>query len=346
VVDGDEQVSSGPIFLIGSMGSGSTLLRLVLDAHERIAIPQETSVMRLVAAHKWVPTWAHGDKWYGRLGMSEAQLDEELRGFYGGLFERYAQAQGAQRWGEKTPGHVWYMRQIGALFPDAQLVGIVRHPAAAAGSVSTRFGNWSYPDAVEHWRVANRQMLFEGSQLGERFVLCRYEDLVTHQEPVMRELLDWLGEPWSETVLAHHEAQRAKGAPAVVDGGTRPTDAVDPTRLARWRDTQDEQQRALVARRCAKWAQFFGYDVDQGLPVAPLVDPPGGERTYLATGTQLQARKAQFAGRLKFDPPPRPVAEQPLKPKVIAGAGQVSSRGTAQKVRRRLASLQRLRPGR
>ena len=33
----------GPIFIMGAMGSGTTLLRLMLDSHERIAIPVKQS---------------------------------------------------------------------------------------------------------------------------------------------------------------------------------------------------------------------------------------------------------------------------------------------------------------
>ena len=31
----------GPVFIIGAMGSGSTLLRLILDSHDNIAIPRD-----------------------------------------------------------------------------------------------------------------------------------------------------------------------------------------------------------------------------------------------------------------------------------------------------------------
>ena len=34
-----EARGGGPIFIIGCMGSGTTLIRLILDSHENIAIP-------------------------------------------------------------------------------------------------------------------------------------------------------------------------------------------------------------------------------------------------------------------------------------------------------------------
>src|SRR3954463_2747471 len=79
-------VSPGPIFILGSQGSGSTLLRLMLDSHENIAIPQETGFLRLVAAHRWVPYWEFGDRWAERLGLTPEDLDRRLGEFYGGMF--------------------------------------------------------------------------------------------------------------------------------------------------------------------------------------------------------------------------------------------------------------------
>ena len=34
--------------------------------------------------------------------------------------------------------------------------------------------------------------------------VCRYEDLVSRPEPVLRELVTWLGQDWSQDLLHHH----------------------------------------------------------------------------------------------------------------------------------------------
>ena len=128
-----------PIFVVGSSGSGTTLLRLVLDSHPHICIGPETAIMRLVKAHRWVPYWRDGDQWWRRLGLTEEELDLELRNLYGGFFERLARRQGKQRWGEKTPMHVWHMDEIDRLFGDAVFIGTVRHPAASIASTVNRF---------------------------------------------------------------------------------------------------------------------------------------------------------------------------------------------------------------
>ena len=67
--------AGGPVFVVGAMGSGTTLTRLVLDSHPNLAIAQETGLARLLVANEWVPFWKFGGEWYGRLGLQREDLD-------------------------------------------------------------------------------------------------------------------------------------------------------------------------------------------------------------------------------------------------------------------------------
>jgi hypothetical protein len=156
--------------------------------------------------------------------------------------------------------------------------------------------------AVAHWLRANRELVNQGTRLGERFVLCRYEDLVLEPEKTLRELFDWLDEPWQPQVLQHHEVQRDKGAPQVVDGRTRSDDPVDTERVAKWMTGLDVDDRELLRREAGAWADFFGYDVDGALPTGPLA-PPQSTRERLITGTELAARREAGNWDVDFTPP-------------------------------------------
>src|SRR4051794_10977537 len=248
----------GPIFILGSQGSGSTLLRLMLDSHERIAIPQETGFLRLAMAQQWVPYWNFGGEWHTRLGLSDAERDARLAAFYGGLLEEYAAARGKQRWGEKTPFHVWHVELALRLFPDASFIGIVRHPGGVASSLHGRF-RYPWRKAVAHWVRNNTRLVHEALARPDQFTIVRYEDLVAEPERVMRALLDRLGEPWSANVLAHHEVQPRSGTPRVVEGHTRSDAPIDTERANRWTTTLDDNARRRLATRTTPLAEFLGY---------------------------------------------------------------------------------------
>jgi hypothetical protein len=285
------EATGGPVFVVGVMGSGTTLMRLVLDSHPNLAIAQETGVARLLLANEWVPFWKFGGEWYGRLGLQPEDLDVELRAFYGGLFERFATERGATRWGDKTPFHTWHIARLSRVFPDAVFIGTVRHPAAVASSLHDRFG-YSWEAAIQRWMRSTKELILRGSQLDGRMALCRYEDLVTQPELVVPELISWLNEPWSDEVLSFHEVHRQRGTAREVEGLTRSDRPMDASRIAQWTNSLDADVSRLL-RRTAALATLLGYDLEQPMPVAPLgSSSPGG----IATGASIEGLITRSSG--------------------------------------------------
>jgi len=312
VADANPRAASGPIFVVGGMGSGTTLLRLMLDSHPNIAITPETGFARAYLANKHIPFWRFGGGWYRQLGITDEEMDKRLHGFYDGLFTDYARGQGKQRWGEKTPNHVWHMDRLATLFPDAVFVGLVRHPGAVVASLKERF-HFSFRRAASYWRRMNAELLAQGEQLGGRFALCRYEDLVLRPEPTMRELLDWLHEPWSAQVLEHHVVHQQRGT-GKVEGRTRADDAIDPERVSKWRSSLTAKERTKLGQSEALFARFFGYDATDPTVLAGWGH--AGPPRLFVTGEQLEQRRKVAAHQL----PPRPAkppAHRPLEPTVV-----------------------------
>ena len=306
----------GPVFIVGPMGSGTTLLRLIVDSHDNIAIAQETSIMRAYLAHKWIPFHRHGGDWYGRLGWSDAELDERMREFYGGMFERFASQHGKRRWGDKTPWHAWHIREITRLFPDAVVLATVRHPGAVASSVSGRF-RLTWRGAVSHWVNTTTELVARGRELGDRFLLVRYEDLVTDPDTTLREVFSWLDEPWSDRLLTHHLVHEERGTPSKVEGASRSDDPIDASRIGTWLDRASAEDLAILREKTGRLAAFYGYDLDDPAASAPMtVD--GSPRRRTLTGTDLRARRAQFPELTELDEPMTPwVGNQMLTPKTL-----------------------------
>jgi hypothetical protein len=274
-----------PIFVLGATASGTELLRLALNGHPDISIGPETAIMRLVKAHRYVPYWRFGRRWWERLDLTEEDLNLALRDFYGGFFEHIARTRGKRRWGEKTPLHVWHIDEIAAVFDDAVFVALVRDPNATTASLVARF-EFDAALATTTWLRMNQVLVHDGAKLGERLVLLRYEELVHEPEPVLRELLEWLGEPWSPAVLEQFESR-------------------EPDRAAHHALTQGELDS--VRTRTRDWARFFGYGDDRLVPAS-------SRHRYLLTGSQLAERRDAFAEELDLRRPPRPPHEGVFKP--------------------------------
>jgi hypothetical protein len=295
---------SGPIFIVSAMGSGSTLLRLILDSHDRIAIPQETGFMRAYNAHQFVPLKWSGRNWARRMGWSREELDAELAAFYARIFSRYAERTGKQRWGDKTPLHTWHVDGMARLFPDAVFIGIVRHPGGSVGSNMNRFGH-SFKRAVTHVGKYDREIARQADRHADRFAIVRYEELVLRPEPVLRELLGWLGEPWSDHVLEHHVVQTGRAEKLIVEGKNRIDDPIDVSRIDKWHRLMPERQRAALGRRLGRLAEFYGYSMADPAVLEPLAADGG----FVIRGSDVAARIDRFAALDLRAEPEWPLAE-------------------------------------
>ncbi|MEA2468841.1 MAG: hypothetical protein QOJ57_2967 [Thermoleophilaceae bacterium] len=250
------------------MGSGTTLLRLMLDSHERIAIPHETGFMRAYNAMQFIPFKWTGRGWAERLGWKKDDFDGRLREFFDDMFMRYAEDHGKERWGEKTPLHTWHINSMKRVFPDAVFVAIVRHPGAAVTSSVRRFER-PVERAAYHYERYNKEIVRQAEKLPRRMILLRYEDLLLRTEPVMRELLAWLGEEWSDAVLEHHVVQGTREHKRV-EGKTRPDESRDPSRISRWDTTMPEADREHLSGQVARLGELFGYSMTDPEALAPL----------------------------------------------------------------------------
>jgi hypothetical protein len=170
------------------------------------------------------------------------------------------------------------------------------------------------PRATWHWLGTTREMVRQAVALGDRFALIRYEELTRDPEPVMRALLDWMGEPWADSVLSHHEV--AADRPRVAEGGTRTADAVDAGRIDRWRRWLDEDRRREVMAQAGEWAQFLGYGADPSDALEPIA-----AEGPLVLGSDVDRRRAAYPA-LDYSAPPRPRRDDLLLSKKMRRAAK------------------------
>ena len=141
-------------FVVGVNRSGTTLLRMMLDAHPELTMPPEThfvpELIDVAEAGEATPeallaTITKQREW-GDFGLTEEQLldafgaieplnaGDALRAFYA----LYAERIGKPRWGEKTPIYVKSIRKIHRALPEARFVHVIRDGRDVALSIRDR----------------------------------------------------------------------------------------------------------------------------------------------------------------------------------------------------------------
>jgi hypothetical protein len=221
-----------PFFIVSAPRSGSTLLRLVLDAHPRLAVPPPGWLFDLVYPY----LYSYGDlaqspnlhalaedmlqtptvgKWPVKPdahALAGAAREPSFAGLYEALHLAYAQAEGKQRWGEKTPRNSFWIDEIRALFPDAQFIHIVRDGRDQAIDISDSL-LWPYSvySGAYLWqRYVNAVRESSGRLPADAYLEIRYEDLCAAPESEIRRLCGFLREDFDTRMLAPHETRSAR----------------------------------------------------------------------------------------------------------------------------------------
>lgn len=191
-----------PIFVVGCQRSGTTLLRLMLDSHPEIACGPET---RFLGSFEAIT----GSEWHriSRFGHSREYWLMKMADFFSSFQEDYARSRGKRRWADKTPLYAMHLEFILELFPDAQIVHLIRDVRDVTASHRSAFGYRAALNAPRKWsRYITEARRVGMPLLGTQYLEIRYENLVRDAEETMRGLLDYLHEPWDEAVLHYEDA--------------------------------------------------------------------------------------------------------------------------------------------
>jgi hypothetical protein len=248
--------SSGepPIFVIGTHRSGTTLLRLILDSHSRIACPPESF---FIASLEQVLRDAKALEGLQAMGFDREHVVSRLRETTSYFFERYAAVHEKVRWADKTPSYVDCLEFLDVLFPDARYLMIFRHGLDVACSIANMgirevepfidtCGGDRHAGAARYWAVQCEKMLLFQSQHRKESLELRYEELTTQPETVMRRALGFVDEAWEEQVLRFHESPHDHWI-GLQDSKAASSTGFEP-RIGTWRSKPQDVIDAMLAQ--------------------------------------------------------------------------------------------------
>jgi hypothetical protein len=244
-------VSAPAPFVVGVPRSGTTLLRLMLDAHPQLAIPPETNfIPRLVRAwrrldrrgaseedkrakafevlrrhRRWADWNVAEEALRRRLARTPLTLGDAARS----LHLEYGERVGKPRWGDKTPMYLRDMTLIQEALPEARFIHLLRDGRDVAVSwTEVSWGTETVLEAAEEWVTRIRKARRSSRRLVPgTYLEVRYEDLLAEPERVLRRVSEFVELPWDSRMLDYHrtagerlsemagELERRRGAAAI-----------------------------------------------------------------------------------------------------------------------------------
>jgi len=246
--------SNDPIFLVGAERSGSTLLRLVLSHHSRIAWLNEFeySVDMIDSPDHWPDAdpyheWLRTHRIFQASGLrcEGDTYPEIVRGFL---------SQFAQRSGRPIVGATVHRNfdRLLRLWPDARFIHILRDPRDVARSCigmgwagNVYAGARLWIDAEQTWG-----RLIDQADPSRR-IEVRYEDLVRDPDRALRPVCAFLGVDYEPGMLEI--------------GATTTYERPDPSFAEQWRRKLTDAEIRLVESRVGDLLASRGYE-PSGLP--------------------------------------------------------------------------------
>ena len=250
-------MSDAPLVLYGALRSGTTLLRLILNAHPAIGCLGERDFM-LDALRPGGdglvldPEVLRESRIFLSSGLTLPQVE--------GGREAFDALHAEDRARHGKPHHVLVMHhRVGTLLklhPGARIIHLVRDPRDVAHSSigmgwagSTWFG-------IDHWiRTETDWDRHAGALPDDQVFLLRYEDMLEAPEETLTRLCAFIGVDYDPAMLSFPE--------------TSTYEPLDPRLAWQWRRKQSRDEIADVEHKAGALLAARGYDLSDVPPRAP-----------------------------------------------------------------------------
>ncbi len=261
-------ISETPAIIVGgSVRSGTTLMRTMLDSHPQIAAGPESWLFVYQANHELLAQeYSFGLEELEAMRGRSAGLSQFIDLFFG----TYARRMGKARWAEKSPANVTRLKYIWTHFPRAKFIHMIRDGRDVVCSIQSqhkRLRTEGVPAASR--TLSNRLKMWKSHvrtgmrwRSDERYFEVRYEDLIEAPRETMGAVLEFLGEPWSDDVMRAHSIQgnhphirKELGTPEV-------RQPIFGTSVGRWRKDLAEKDARYCWRKEGALLTALGYRDD------------------------------------------------------------------------------------
>ena len=271
-----QSTGEDPVFVCGALRSGTTLLRLMIDAHPQLSNPGEMDFLfEPPLDGDGVPDmarYAHElsfNRVFKKCGLKLAEglsHAEQVRAFV----EQLAVP------GKKLSINIHrHFDRVPAIFPGAKFVHLLRDPRdVAKSSIGMGWAGNVYC-GVDHWIDSEKSFETLETRIGaDRVFTLKNEDLIRGPQESLARLCAFLGVAYDSRML-DYPAHTTYSLP-------------DPKLVEQWRANQSDREIALVEGKLGSMLTARGYAPSGVAPVSP------------GAMARIGLRQGNRLGRLKF----------------------------------------------
>jgi len=238
--------SERPVFIVGMPRSGTTLVEQILNSHPDVYGAGE--LVEIAIMSRELQESLNSTTRYPEIlaSIDQKTLDQCAQRYLDHLNEKET---ASSRVVDKLPGNFFHLGFIQLLFPNARVIHCTRNPLDSCLScyfqdflqnldwcfdldniTSYYFG---YEKLMKHWQTV----------LSIPIINVSYEELVSDQEKVSRQLIDFCGLEWNDDCLNFHKTKRFVST-ASYDQVRKP---IYKKSVARWKNYQSHIEPFIKA---------------------------------------------------------------------------------------------------
>ncbi len=286
-----------PIFIFGSKRGGTTLLRMVLNGHPELHIPNESHFLLPIINHKYNDLNALSDEEIdfilssvlsgGRFDTWKTSLTEiqqllynhigtspSLKQLLNEIFTYEVSKYNKVIWGDKTPEYTSQLDQFHEKLAPIQGILIVRDGRDVAKSLKNNgWEGWTVYQRAKYWRTDIRKMIQTQSMGTSRWHLLKYEDLVSKPANTVKNTCDFLGIQFKSEMLNFVDRVSDNITDREKLSGVHEKLLRVPnveTDIYKWKNSQS--RRAIFCFESVAWKELraMSYELNQFAPNNPL----------------------------------------------------------------------------
>ena len=241
---GDRLVEA-PVFILCTLRSGSTLLRVLLDSHSQLHAPHEIHLRYISVSldRKW------SERSMREMGLDARGLEYLL---WDRLLHRELTSSGKPTIVDKTPNNVFIADRLKECWPGARFVFLLRHPAAIARSRRAILPD----DADDEQNVDLIRRYCEALETARDAydgLTVRYEDVTADPAREARRLCEFLGVPYEPEMVDYGRFDHGRFRSGLGDFADKiKTGQVQPA------DPPPEQIPEPLRAACVAWGYADG----------------------------------------------------------------------------------------
>jgi glycosyltransferase involved in cell wall biosynthesis len=263
--------NNNPIFIGGAGRSGTTLLRVMLNAHSSLCAGPEFKLLPNISnIYKQLMNMEKIKKAYSL--NDDAYINKVFRNFISSFFSNHIINNDAIRLVEKTPHNILVMKELGSMFPEAKFIHMIRDGRDVVSSLLTK--NWvgfdgkplnyveNIEDAAKYWKNTVIKGINDGNNnlLKGRVKIVKYENLIEHTKEEIRRILEFIDEPWDKKVLEYYEVDR--GYEPQESSTKQVNKKINKKSLNRWKNDFTKKDKKIFKKVAGDLLIDLGYEQD------------------------------------------------------------------------------------